>query len=130
MTNYLIRIFLFVFCGLLSFSLVAQTEDAEEPTYYGGSAGKKLDWAMFYLMNHYVDSTHNDRLAEVAIRSILKQLDPFSRYQSREELDKQRKQDDGIAEEGVGIKIYPLETKAMIIDVVIGGAAEKAGLKT
>ena len=106
-----------------------KTDTSEEPTYYGGSAGKKLDWAMFYLMNHYVDSTHNNHLAEIAIRSMLKQLDPFSRYQSKEELDKQQKQDEGIEEEGVGIKIYPLAKKAMIIDVVKGGAAEQAGLK-
>ncbi len=132
MTNYLLKFFLFLFCGFLSVSLLAQdeqTDNNDEPTYYGGSAGKKLDWAMFYLKNHYVDSTHNDRLAEIAIRSILKQLDPFSRYQSKEELDKQKKADEGFEEEGIGVKIYPLAKKAMIIDVVIGGAAEKAGLK-
>ena len=100
-----------------------------EPTYYGGAAGKKLDWAMFYLRKHYVDSTDNDRLAEVAMRSILKELDPFSYYQTKEALEKQQKADEGVQEEGIGISMFPVDRKAMIIDVIAGGAAEKAGLQ-
>ena len=100
-----------------------------EPTYYGGAAGKKLDWAMFYLRKHYVDSTDNDRLAEVAMRSILKELDPFSYYQTKEALAKQQKADEGVQEEGIGISMFPVDRKAMIIDVIAGGAAEKAGLQ-
>ena len=132
MTNYLLKISsILFFVGMIT-GLSAQEADGtdtDEPKYFGGAAGEKLDWAMFYLQNHYVDSTHNDHLAEIAIRSILKQLDPFSRYQSREELDEQLKADEGIDEEGVGIQIYPLAQKAMITDVTIGGAADEAGLK-
>jgi len=132
MTNYLLKIssiFFFV-CMITGLSAQeADRTDTAEPKYFGGAAGEKLDWAMFYLQNHYVDSTHNDHLAEIAIRSILKQLDPFSRYQSREELDEQLKADEGIDEEGIGIRIYPVERKAMITDVTIGGAADKAGLE-
>ena len=105
------------------------SEKSTEPNYYGGDAAKKLDWAMFYLQNHYVDSTHNDYLVEIAIRSMLDKLDPFSRYQSKEELEKQQQADNGISEEGVGIMLYPLGNKAMITDITIDGPADKAGLK-
>jgi len=107
----------------------ADTTTSTEPTYYGGDAGKKLDWAMFYLRKHYVDSTDNNRLAEIALRSILKELDPFSFYQTKEALEKQQQADEGIQEEGIGVSLYPLAGKAMIIDVVEGGAADKIGLK-
>ena len=105
------------------------SETSTEPNYYGGDAAKKLDWAMFYLQNHYVDSTHNDYLVEIAIRSMLEKLDPFSRYQSKEELDKQQQADNGISEEGVGIMLYPLDNKAMITDITIDGPADLAGLE-
>ncbi len=126
----------FLLCFFFQSCLSAQetkqetsTNNSTEPTYYGGDAAKKLDWAMFYLQNHYVDSTHNDYLAEIAIRSMLEKLDPFSRYQSKEELDKQQQADNGISEEGVGIMLYPLDNKAMITDITIDGPADLAGLK-
>ena len=128
----MVFLFVFFFQSCLSAQETNATDKSEEftePTYYGGDAAKKLDWAMFYLQNHYVDSTHNDHLAEIAIRSMLKQLDPFSRYQSKEELDKQLKADNGISEEGIGILLYPIADKAMITDITIDGPADKAGLK-
>jgi len=132
LSNYFFKIGLLIICFFCTTIVMAQeadNADTGEPEYYGGTAGKKLDWAMFYLMNHYVDSTHNDYLAEIAIRSILKQLDPFSRYQSKEDLDRQLKADEGMDEEGIGINIYLVEQKAMITDVIVGGAAEKSGLQ-
>lgn len=134
MTNYFSRLGLLLLVALFwNSQLIAQDADttttAEEPTYYGGAAGKKLDWAMFYLRKHYVDSTNNDRLAEIALRSILKELDPFSFYQTKEALEKQQKADEGIQEEGIGVSLYPLAGKAMIIDIVKGGAADEVGLK-
>jgi len=133
MTNYFSRLGLLLLVTLLwNSELIAQEADtttAEEPTYYGGAAGKKLDWAMFYLHKHYVDSTDNNRLAEIALRSMLKELDPFSYYQTKEALDKQQKADEGIQEEGIGVSLYPLAGKAMIIDIVKGGAADEIGLK-
>lgn len=132
MTNYLLKIVTIFLLLTLCVGLIAQeaeSKDTDEPTYYGGAAGKKLDWAMFYLQKHYVDSTHNDHLAEVAIRSILQQLDPFSRYQSKKELDEQQNADQGIDEEGIGIRIYPVGQKAMITNITIGGAADESGLQ-
>ncbi len=136
MNNSFPLLVVFLLCFFFQSCLSAQetkqetsASESTEPTYYGGDASKKLDWAMFYLQSHYVDSTHNDYLVEVAIRSMLKTLDPFSRYQSIEELEKQQQADNGISEEGVGIMLYPLDSKAMITDITIGGPADKAGLK-
>jgi len=130
--NYFPRLLTLVIVALIWTSGTAQeseTTTATEPTYYGGDAGKKLDWAMFYLRKHYVDSTDNNRLAEVALRSMLKELDPFSYYQTKDALEKQQQADEGIQEEGIGVSLYPLAGKAVIINVIEGGAADKIGLK-
>ena len=140
MTNTFPPLMVFFLCFFFQSCLSAQetsqetkstdnAEESAEPNYYGGDAAKKLDWAMFYLQNHYVDSTHNDYLVEIAIRSMLEKLDPFSKYQSIEELEKQQQADNGISEEGIGIMLYPLADKAMITDITIDGPADKAGLK-
>lgn len=130
--NYIPHLLTLLFLILATSSLSAQKKETsvtEEPTYYGGDAAKKLDWALFYLQNHYVDSTHNDYLVEIALRSMLKTLDPFSRYQSKEELERQQQADKGFQAEGIGVSIYPLGDKAMIINLTIDGPADKAGLK-
>ncbi len=139
MTNTFPPLMVFLLCFFFQSCLSAQETSQEtnstdksestEPKYYGGDAAKKLDWALFYLQNHYVDSTHNDHLVEIAIRSMLKQLDPFSRYQTKDELEKQQQADNGVSEEGVGIMLYPLAGKAMITDITIDGPADKAGLQ-
>jgi len=140
MTNTFPPLMVFLLCFFFQSCLSAQetsqetkstdnSEESAEPNYYGGDAAKKLDWAMFYLQNHYVDSTHNDYLVEIAIRSMLEKLDPFSKYQSIKELEKQQQADNGISEEGIGITLYPLADKAMITDITIDGPADKAGLK-
>jgi len=75
--------------------------NAQDPDYFGGEAAKKLDWTLFYLNSHYVDSTDAERLTELAIIRMLQELDPFSKYQSKKQLDEQRKRDEGFKNDGL-----------------------------
>jgi len=101
---------------------------AQDPEYYGGEAGKKLDWTLFYLNKHYVDSLDSDALAELAIIRMIKELDPFSKYQSKEQLDAQRKADAGIKNDGIGIRYYVINDTATVTFVDDTGPAKTAGL--
>lgn len=102
---------------------------AQEPTYYGGEAGKKLDWTFFYLHNHYVDSTDIDRLAEKAILGIFKELDPYSKYQSKEQLEEQRKRDEGIKNDGLGLQYYIIRDTATVTYIETGSPAQYADIR-
>ncbi len=102
---------------------------SQEPTYYGGEAAKKLDWTLFYLNAHYVDSTDVDRLAEIAVIRMIQELDPFSRYQSKKQLDEQRKADEGYKNDGIGIRYYIIKDTATITFIDETGPGVAAGLK-
>lgn len=121
------RFLTFVLCLMTTF--FATTLQAQEPEYFGGVEGKKLDWTLFYLKNHYVDSTDRENLAELAIQRMLLELDPFSRYQSKEQLDEQRNQDDGAVNDGLGIRYYYIKDTATVTYIDESGPATKAGLK-
>ena len=124
MLQQFIAIFFFLFAPFfLTTSLQAQ-----EPTYYGGEAGKKLDWTVFYLNSHYVDSTDAERLTELAIIRMLQELDPFSKYQSKKQLDEQQKADQGIKNDGIGIKYYVINDTATITFIDAEGPSFSAGL--
>ncbi|MFK7983507.1 MAG: S41 family peptidase [Saprospiraceae bacterium] len=109
--------------------LLINTLYSQEPTYFGGEAGKKLDWTLFYLNSHYVDSTDVDRLAELAVIRMIQELDPFSRYQSKKQLDDQRKADEGYKNDGIGIRYYIIKDTATITYIDETGPGVKAGLR-
>lgn len=125
MTKHFIKL-LFATSPLLFFSINLNAQ--EEPEYYGGEAGKKLDWTLYYLNKHYVDSTDTDKLAELAIIRMFKELDPFSKYQSKEQLDAQKKADSGIKNDGIGIRYYVINDTATVIFVDETGPAHTSGL--
>jgi len=117
---------LFFIGTLLFFSASAY---AQKVKYDSGDNGRKLDWAFYYLDNYYVDTTDIDHLAEVALRAIVKELDPWSRYDPPKKAKAQKDRDDGIKEVGVGIKYYVLQDTAVITSVAKESSAEKAGVQ-
>jgi len=125
MTKQFLAILLFC-CSLFLF---INTLYSQEPAYFGGEAGKKLDWTLFYLNAHYVDSTDVDRLAELAVIRMIQELDPFSRYQSKKQLDDQRKADEGFKNDGIGIRYYIIKDTATITFIDETGPSGAAGLK-
>ena len=109
--------------------LLINTLSAQELDYFGGEAAKKLDWTLFYLNAHYVDSTDIDRLAELAVIRMIEELDPFSRYQSKKQLDAQRKADEGFKNDGIGIRYYIVNDTATITYIDKTGPSVEAGLR-
>lgn len=100
-----------------------------EPEYYGKDQGKKLDWAIYYLNEYYVDSVNTNAVVEEAIRAIAAQLDPYSVYQTAEELRKQKEADEGIQSTGIGINLIMIGKLARITSIMTDSPAEKADLK-
>ena len=102
---------------------------SQKVKYDSGNNGRKLDWAFYYLDNYYVDTTDTDYLAEVALRAVVKELDPWSRYDPPKKAKAQKDKDDGIKEVGIGIKYYILQDTAVITSVARESSADKAGVQ-
>lgn len=118
--------FALLFLLILPFAINGQDQDK----YYGGDNGKKLDWVMYYLTENYVDSTDNDFLADIAIKRIVEELDPYSVYQTKKELEDQNNKDNGFAPKGIGFNYYLLDgTRPIVTHITIGGPADKVGIK-
>jgi len=97
--------------------------------YYGGPSGKKLDWAIFYLKEHYVDSTDNEFLADMAIKRIAQELDEYSVYQTAQEIEDQNNADSGFSPESYGFHFFAVGDTSFVTYIFRDGPAEKAGLK-
>lgn len=97
--------------------------------YYGGENGKKLDWVLYYLNEYYVDSTDSDALTENAIRSMFTTLDPYSVYQSKEEINKQMQNDNGIKEVGIGATLYNLNGEVLITYITPESPADNTNIE-
>jgi len=117
------QIYLFLLFFLSHHFLAAQVEN-----YTAGQNGQKLDWLMDYLGDYYVDSLDIDYLTDIAIRRVVQELDPYSRYLSKEEVIKQTNQDKGYSGKAVGFNFYMLRDTAIVTYVNSGGSAAKAGL--
>lgn len=117
---------IFSICLCLIFSITSYTQKKD---YDSGKNGKKLDWAFFYLDNYYVDTTDIDHLAEVALRAIVKELDPWSRYDPPKKAQAQKDRDDGIKEVGIGLKFYVLQDTAVVTSIAKESTAKIAGVQ-
>jgi len=113
--------------ALLTCSLSALFAQVEN--YSAGLNGQKFDWMLFYLNEHYVDQVDADSLTEIAIRNVASQLDRWSVYQSREEVEAQMNADKGYKGEAVGFNFYQLRDTALVTYVFRDGPSEKAGLR-
>lgn len=109
--------------------LFATASYSQKVKYDSGNNGRKLDWAFYYLEKYYVDTTDTDHLAEVALRAIAEELDPWSRYDPPKKAKEQKDRDDGIKEVGIGIKYYMLQDTAVITSVARESTAEQAGVQ-
>lgn len=101
----------------------------EEPEYYGKENGKKLDWAIYYLNEYYVDSLNTDAIAEAALRAIAAELDPYSVYQTAEQLKKQKENDDGTQFIGIGVSTIIIDHQAYVTSIAKGSPAERADIR-
>ena len=92
------------------------------------SASRKLD-AMLQIINYaYVDTANEDKLAEDAIKAMLKDLDPHSVYIPASELKDMNEPLVGKFE-GVGIQFNIFEDTIMVTQTISGGPSEKVGIR-
>lgn len=115
-------------CTLFFLSFLSQTAFTQVD-YYGGIEGKKMDWVLYYLNEYYADSTDNAYLTDVAIKSIMAELDPYSVYQTAAELEEMNKADQGYSPESYGFSYYTVGDSTFVVFVSPDGPAEKAGLR-
>ena len=88
---------------------------------------QKLINAEMAIQSLYVDSVDEGKLVEEAIRGMLKSLDPHSSYSTKEEVKALQEPLNGNFE-GIGVEFNMIEDTLMVIQPVLGGPSEKAGI--
>lgn len=85
---------------------------------------RNAEQAIYHL---YVDTVNEPKMIEAAIRGMLKELDPHSTYSTPKEVKAMTESLTGNFE-GVGIQFNMLDDTLMVIQTVINGPSEKAGI--
>ncbi len=88
-----------------------------------GDLQNALLWTDYF----YVDSVSVDKLAESAIRGMLKELDPHSTYLTADEV-KSMDENLGGTFEGIGVRYQMDRDTLLVISTVVGGPSEKVGI--
>lgn len=88
----------------------------------------KIQQVLDLLSNSYVDSLNVDSLQNGAINHIIAHLDPYSSYLLPNESQAQSEALEGTFE-GIGLEFFNLRDTLLVVGVITGGPAEKAGLK-
>lgn len=100
----------------LSFSQLRTTPD-----------GLKLDRTLQMINSLYVDDVETSKLAETAIRSMLRELDPHSSYLNKEEVKAMNEPLQGNFD-GIGISFNMLTDTLYVMEVISGGPSQKVGI--
>ncbi len=87
----------------------------------------KLSRILQIIQNDYVDEVNLDSLTELAIEALLAELDPHSTYIPLVDLARVNEDMEGNFD-GVGIEFNIQEDTIMVLNVISGGPAEKAGV--
>lgn len=89
--------------------------------------GLKLERSLQMINGLYVDDVDTKELAEVAIRAMLKELDPHSTYLSEEEVKAMNEPLQGNFE-GIGISFNMVTDTLYVMEVIGGGPSQKVGI--
>lgn len=88
---------------------------------------QKLLRALFLLRNAYVDTVDINKSVEIAITSMLENLDPHSVYLNPEEVRRSNEPLQGNFE-GIGVQFQIIRDTVVIVAVIAGGPSEKVGI--
>ena len=88
---------------------------------------RKLQMAEMAINSFYVDSVNEQKLAEDAIRGMLKELDPHSTYSNAKETKAMNEPLEGDFE-GVGVQFNMMSDTLVVIQPVVNGPSEKVGI--
>lgn len=89
---------------------------------------KSYSRAMMAFDALYVDTVDMDKLNEVAIKAVLKELDPHSTYLDKEEVAAMQENLGGNFE-GIGVRYQMENDTLLVISTVAGGPSDKAGIQ-
>lgn len=98
-------------------------------TAQASSQSQKIDALLNMISYAYVDSVDQNKMADDAIRGLLKELDPHSVYIPADELKETNEPLVGKFE-GVGIQFNILEDTIMVTQTISGGPSEKLGIRS
>jgi len=88
---------------------------------------RKLQMAEMAVTSLYVDSVDENKLAEDAIRGMLKELDPHSSYTTAKETKSMTETLQG-SFEGIGVQFNIAQDTLLVIQPVVNGPSEKVGI--
>lgn len=111
----------FIAAVLVSIALTSFGQDVQ-------SQSLKFSRLLRLVESYYADSTNMEKLTEVAITSLLSELDPHSVYISKDEVEEMNEPLVG-SFDGIGISFNILRDTLMVIQTIPGGPSEKVGLE-
>ncbi len=88
---------------------------------------RKFNKLLAFIEALYVDSVDMEKLVEVAIVNMLKEMDPHSIYISKDEVQRMNEPLEG-SFEGIGIQFRIMEDTLVVVGVISGGPSERIGL--
>lgn len=88
----------------------------------------RVEEVIRFIESRYVDTISSDTLMEEAVKAMVNRLDPHSLYLSPAELKEVNETMDG-SFVGIGIESYYIQDTVVVLKVVKGSPADKAGLK-
>ena len=109
---------------LLSFP---QSIKAQQLNFGYNSPMRKMVLAEMAITNLYVDSVDEKKLAEDGIRGMIEQLDPHSSYSTAKETKEMNEPLQG-SFEGIGVQFNMVKDTLLVIQPVVNGPSERAGI--
>lgn len=88
----------------------------------------KLDEAIRYILNSYVDTLDKEAVVEEAIKSVLHSLDPHSTYIPAKQVKAMNEPLQGEFE-GIGIEFNILQDTIIVVSPISGGPSEALGIR-
>ena len=88
----------------------------------------KLTDIINFIEQDYVDSVRKEEITRDAIEAVIKNLDPHTRYISREDFNATNDPLLG-SFEGIGVQFNIIEDTIMILHSIAGGPSEKLGIR-
>lgn len=117
------KLFLYIIMCMSATGVAAQIKISGEQL----QAMRKLQMAENAISTLYVDSVDDKKLAEEAIRGMLKSLDPHSSYSTADETRQLNEPLQG-SFEGIGIRYNMVQDTLLIITTITDGPSERVGL--
>lgn len=113
----------------IAISLVFLSTTAFNSNFFEIAKQIEIFTTMFKELNmNYVDDTNPGDLMDVAIKSMLDELDPYTRFYNEQDVQSARINNSGDYT-GIGANVRTLKDKLVIVEPYKDYAADKAGLK-